>query len=226
MVVDLAFQRKIIARAQQARCGDEPTSAVLSLGEIETPDGNTAKLFLRHAADALLMDRRAHIVLITRRFNPGAGLLALPGGFIDLSKGQSGNMVVESAAKAALREAMEETKIDESVLSSASITALGHRSYDRPFDIRSAWVDIPETPIHKGDLFCVSTQGFLIQTTCDLAKLPLKAEDDAVAVHVLSVHDLRPEMFGIADHFSMIEAAAEANRTPRTSPHPLPTSSL
>jgi ADP-ribose pyrophosphatase YjhB (NUDIX family) len=46
------------------------------------------------------------VVLITRTHNPGAGLLALPSGFIDAVNGR-----VERPLIAAMREAVEETGI-------------------------------------------------------------------------------------------------------------------
>jgi ADP-ribose pyrophosphatase YjhB (NUDIX family) len=78
------------------------------------------------------------LVLIIRKHNPGAGLKALPGGFMDPIQGIAGAIVAEKAATAALREATEETGISKSVLEAAQVISVGHRSYDRPFDIRVA----------------------------------------------------------------------------------------
>jgi len=77
-------------------------------------------------------------ILITRKHNPGAGLKALPGGFMDPVQGSGGAIVAEKAATAALPEATEETGIGKQLLETAQVIPLGHRSYNRPFDIRVA----------------------------------------------------------------------------------------
>jgi hypothetical protein len=89
---------------------------------------------------------------------------------------------------------------------------VGHRSYDRPFDIRVAWDDMPGTDIKKGDFFAVSTQAFCVQTPQDLSRVSLKAGDDAKAVLVARISSLTPEEFGVADHLAMIQAAQVAAR--------------
>jgi len=155
------------------------------------------------------------LVLIIRKHNPGAGLKALPGGFMDPVQGIAGAIVAEKAATAALREATEETGISKSVLEAAQVISVGHRSYDRPFDIRVAWGDMPGTSIKKGDFFAVSTQAFCVKTTQDLSHVFLKAGDDAKAVVVARISSLTPDEFGVADHLAMIEAATiAANASP------------
>jgi hypothetical protein len=126
---------------------------------------------------------------------------------MDPVQGIDGVTVSEKAATAALREATEETGIGKRLLEGAQVIPLGHRSYDRPFDIRVAWVDMPGTNIKKGDLFAVSTQGFCIKTTQDLPQAPLKAGDDAKHVLVAMMSSLTPDEFGIADHLAMVQAA-------------------
>jgi hypothetical protein len=54
-----------------------------------------------------------------------------------------------------LREAVEETGINKQLLEQAHVVPLDNRSYDRPFDIRVAWSDMPGTDIKKGDLVAV-----------------------------------------------------------------------
>ena len=171
------------------------------------PDGREVPVHLRHAADAVLLDDSGHVVLITRKHNPGAGLKALPGGFMDPVQGIDGAPAGEKAATAALREATEETGISKRLLRGARVIPLGHRSYDRPFDIRVAWDDLPGTDIKKGDLFAVSTQGFCVKTTQNLSQVSLKAGDDAKDVLVAAIASLTPDEFGIADHLAMIQAA-------------------
>jgi 8-oxo-dGTP pyrophosphatase MutT (NUDIX family) len=207
IVIDASLQQEIIKRAVDGNFGDNPDQAVHTLGTIKLPDGNEVPLHLRHAAEAILLDDFGNIVLITRRNNPGAGLKALPGGFIDSVPGIDGTMVAENAATAALREAAEETGIDEHLLKAARIIPIGSRCYSRPFDIRVVWGDIPGTDIRKGDVFAVSTQAFCAKATQDLSQVSLKAGDDADGVHVAKVCSLTPDQFGIPDHLPMIRAA-------------------
>ncbi len=210
MLIDLSIQKEIIRRAVAGTFGDDPTQAVHSLGSVKIPGGREVPVHLRHAADAVLLDDFGHVVLIARKHNPGAGLKALPGGFMDPVQGIDGAIVAEKAASAALREATEETGISKRLLEGAHIITLGHRSYDRPFDIRVAWGDMPGTDIKKGDFFAVSTQGFCVKTAQDLSHLYLKAGDDAEQVLVAKISSLTADEFGVADHLTMIRAAQVA----------------
>ena len=210
MLIDPSMQQEIIRIAVGGNFGDNPKQAVHSLGTLEMPDGKEVAVHLRHAADAVLWDDFGHVVLITRKHNPGAGLKALPGGFMDPVWGIDGAIVVEKAATAALREAVEETGISKRLLKGAHIIPLGHRSYNRPFDIRLAWDDMPGTVIKKGDFFAVSTQGFCVKTPQDLSHISLKADDDAKEALVAKISNLTPDEFGVADHLAMIQAAKDA----------------
>jgi ADP-ribose pyrophosphatase YjhB (NUDIX family) len=210
MLVDPSIQNEIIRRALAGVFGDNPNQAVHSLGSVKMPDGREVSVHLRHAADAVLLDDFGHVVLITRKHNPGAGLKALPGGFMDPVRGINGAIVAEKAATAALREAAEETGISKRLLEGAQIIPLGHRSYNRPFDIRMAWGDMPGTVIKKGDFFAVSTQGFCVKTPQDLSHISLKAGDDAKGVLVAKISNLTPDEFGVADHLATIQAAKVA----------------
>jgi ADP-ribose pyrophosphatase YjhB (NUDIX family) len=210
MLVDPSIQKEIVRRAVAGIFGDNPNQAVHSLGSVKMPDGREVSVHLRHAADAVLLDDFGHVVLITRKHNPGAGLKALPGGFMDPVRGINGAIVAEKAATAALREAAEETGISKRLLEGAQIIPLGHRSYNRPFDIRMAWGDMPGTVIKKGDFFAVSTQGFCVKTPQDLSHISLKAGDDAKGVLVAKISNLTPDEFGVADHLATIQAAKVA----------------
>jgi len=210
MLVDPSIQKEIIRRAVHGNFGDNPNQAVHSLGTVKTPDGREVAAHLRHAADAVLLDDLGHVVLITRKHNRGAGLKALPGGFTDPVQGSGGAIIAENAVTAALREATEETGISKRLLEGAHIIAVGHRSYNRPFDIRVAWRDMPGTDIRKGDFFAVSTQAFCVRTTQDLSRVSLKAGDDAKGVLVATISALTPDEFGVADHLAMIRAAQGA----------------
>jgi ADP-ribose pyrophosphatase YjhB (NUDIX family) len=207
MLIDPSMQKEIITRAVDGNFGDNPNQAVHSLGTVKTPDGREVAVHLRHAADAVLLDEFGHVVLVTRKHNPGAGLKALPGGFMDPVQGSGGTSVAEHSVTAALREATEETGISKRLLEEAEIIPVGHRSYNRPFDIRVAWGDIAGTDIKKGDFFAVSTQAFRVKTTQDLSRVSLKAGDDAKGVLVARISDLTPKDFGIADHLATIQAA-------------------
>ena len=210
MLIDPCLQKEIIKRAVDGHFGNNPDQAVHSLGTLKMPDGREVAVYLRHAADAVLLDNFGNIVLITRRYDPGAGLKALPGGFIETIQGVGGATVVEKGITAALREAVEETGINKQLLEAAHVFPAGGRSYDRPFDIRVAWGDLLGTHIKKGDLFAVSTQAFSVKTTRDLSQVSLKAGDDAKEVLVAKVSSLTPDQFGIADHLPMILDAKAA----------------
>jgi len=205
ILVDPALQERIMQRIQAANfSADQPANVVDPLGTIEL-EGRTVSIFLRHAVDAILLDDAGQVLLITRRHNPGAGLEALPGGFLDAQPGDAG---IELAQSAALRETEEETGIAAAVLLAAQVTAVGARSYLRPFDIREAWNDIPDTPIRKGDLFAVSTQAFCIRLAGDLHAVTMAAGDDASKVRIARLVTLAPEQFAVPDHLPMILAAA------------------
>jgi ADP-ribose pyrophosphatase YjhB (NUDIX family) len=202
MVVDENLRAEIVSRVLAGNFGDQPDCTVHALGAIALPDGGTVPLFLRHAADAILIDEQGQTVLITRSHNPGRGRLALPGGFLDAADGG-----VENSADAAMREAVEETGISASVLRKAAMSPVGPRRYDRPFDIRAAWNDLAGTNIRKGNFFAVSTRGFRFRIGGNLQEIPLKAGDDAHAVHVMGLDRLTPEQFAVPDHLEMIRVA-------------------
>jgi len=209
MLIDPSLQQDIIQRAQDGNFGNEPKQAVHSLGSVKVPDGREVPVHLRHAPDAVILDDFGKVVLITRKHNPGAALKALPGGFIDPIQWVGGPGVAENARTAALREAEEETGINKRILEEAQVIPLGNRSYDRPFDIRVAWDDMPGTDIKKGDLFAVSTQAFCVRTTQDLSQVSLNAGDDAKSVHLAKISSLTANQFGIADHLLMVIRAAQ-----------------
>jgi 8-oxo-dGTP pyrophosphatase MutT (NUDIX family) len=202
MLILPKLQADIVARCIAGNFGDEPRLAAQPLGRIALPNGDEKPVWLCHAADAVLLDDCGQTVLITRLHNPGRGKQALPGGLLDEIEGR-----VEASREAALREAMEETGISAAVLAGADISQLGPRRYARPFDIRSAWNNLPGTPILKGDFFTVSTMGFRIKIAGNLRDVALLAGDDATAVHVVEIAGLTPEQFAVPDHMDMIREA-------------------
>ena len=204
MLVDLALKAEIVARCAAGKFGDEPSHAVHALGSVTLPDGTQRRVHLRHAADAVLLDDHGQVALITRIHNPGRGKLAVPGGFLDEVDGK-----VETSRTAALREAVEETGISPDMLAQAEVSQIGHRIFDRPFDIRSAWNNLPGTDIRIGEFFTVSTLGFRVKLHGNLREIHLQAGDDAGAVQVFEIAKLRREQFAVPDHLDMILAAAK-----------------
>jgi ADP-ribose pyrophosphatase YjhB (NUDIX family) len=200
MLVDAGVQAEIIELAMLRRFGDDPNHAVNGLGVVALPDGRPVPVHLRHAADAIILDDAGQVVLITRVHNPGAGKLALPGGFLDEVDG-----VVETSLTAAMREAVEETGIDARLLRDGQ--PVGPRRYNRPFDIRRAWNNVPGTKILEGQLFAVSTRGFRFRLGGNLRETKLQAGDDAGAVGVYRITELSPDQFAVPDHLEMITAA-------------------
>jgi ADP-ribose pyrophosphatase YjhB (NUDIX family) len=202
MIVDPVLLHQIIARVVAADLGVTPAAAAAYLGPLNLPDGSVVGLFARHAADALMLDECGQVALITRIFAPGAGKLAIPGGFIDNVDGK-----VEVPLTAAMREAVEETGIAAEVLARAAHFAVGTRLYDRPFDIRVAWNDLAGTDIRKGDVFSVSTQAFCFKIPGNLHDYHLQAGDDAKAVNIWAVNQFIPSLFAVPDHIAMINLA-------------------
>jgi 8-oxo-dGTP pyrophosphatase MutT (NUDIX family) len=199
-ITDPALQRAIIERVLQRRDPNPIVKPSEDLGDFTLPDGVTTRLHLRHAADAILLDDHGQTILITRRNNPGIGKLAIPGGFIDGA---------ESAEAAARREAFEETGISPEILSLAKTLAIMPRLYNRPGDIRIAWSDLPGTPIKRGDLVMVPTQGVVLRLPGNLHTLNLTAGDDAATVRIAQIATLNQADFGIPDHLPMLQAALQ-----------------
>jgi len=141
--------------------------------------------------------------MINRANEPGKGKPALPGGFIDPTKGGG----VESAIQAAAREAMEEAGID---LGQAEPTLIGKRNMERPFDVRIAGNDglKDKYGISAGDAFMVSTQAVRFYVP-DLLNTRLVAGDDAApgSARTVIISSLTKDAVGIPDHFDMIVAA-------------------
>src|SRR3954470_18850838 len=98
---------EIVERAKKLGITGSPEKAAHALGEITLADGKTVRAHVVHAVDPIITDGK-EIVMINRRHPPYVGKPALPGGFIDPTKGGG----VESAVQAAGREAAEETGSD------------------------------------------------------------------------------------------------------------------
>ena len=197
-IIDPDLQRRIIARILREHDPDPIVQPAEYLGPILLPDGGTVSLYLRHAADAVMLDDCGQTILITRLNPPGVGKLAFPGGFID------GGETVEQCAR---REAVEETGIDPALLATAGTIGLLPRFYDRPGDIRIAYNNLPGTPIRKGDVMMVPTQGVCLKLPGDFTRIRLQAGDDAGGVQVVKIADLVAQDFGPEDHLPMLRQA-------------------
>jgi len=200
MVVQTALQSRLTGLVLAAGLAAQPGVPCSHIGRIELPDGTERGLFVRHAADAVLTDAGGNVVLITRVHPPGAGRLAIPGGFLDMVGG-----ACEDVVMAARRELGEETGIAAEVITAAALMGVGRRRYDRPFDLRVAWNDLPDTAIRKGDIFMVSTQPVYFRTSADLMRVELTAGDDASTARVMRIAEIDDETLGIPDQRGMIE---------------------
>ncbi len=223
---------QIVERAKALSITGSPDKAAHNLGPIQVMDGNggfkEVTAYVLHAVDPVITDGK-HVVMINRTQNPGKGLPALPGGLIDPTKGGG----VESAVRAAAREAMEEAGVP---LKGGEL--VGNRNMDRPFDIRVVKTDNPEGQkfattygLKEGDIFMVSTQAVLFHIpTTQLHKTKLEAGDDAAqgSARLLDTSKLtkpNPEAkdkdgnqiykesdVGIPDHYDMIMKSIELEK--------------
>jgi bifunctional NMN adenylyltransferase/nudix hydrolase len=126
-----------------------------------------------------VVHKSGHILLIKRKFHPGKGLYALPGGFLDYG---------ETVQDSAIRELKEETCID------VPSEVLHQRIVDTQI------FDHPK----RSDRGRTITHAYLI----DLGKGPLpniKANDDASGAHWVHIRDvakLEAQMY--EDHFDIV----------------------
>lgn len=127
--------------------------------------------------DAVVV-QSGHVLLVKRRANPGKGMLAMPGGFLN---------PLETLEQGALRELREETrlKVPEPVLR-GSIVA--RETFDHP---------------HRSSRGRTVTTAFLIHLRAD-KKLPkVKGSDDAEEAMWCKIADLDPRML-FEDHYHVI----------------------
>lgn len=188
---------EIVKRAQALGITGNPDKAAHPLGPITLADGRTVHAHVVHAVDPIISDG-VEIVMINRKHDPGMGKPALPGGFLDPTRGG-----VETAVQAAIREAMEEVGIE---LGDGEL--LGRRNFNRPFDVRVATSELPQYGIAEGDVFIVSTQAVRFDVP-DLAKTALVAGDDAEpgSARRVNIESLTKDSVGVSDHYDMIAAA-------------------
>lgn len=188
---------EIVKRAQTLGITGNPDKAAHPLGPITLADGRTVNAHVVHAVDPIISDG-VEIVMINRKHDPGMGKPALPGGFLDPTRGG-----VETAVQAAIREAMEEVGIE---LGDGEL--IGRRNFNRPFDVRVAKSELPQYGIAVGDVFMVSTQAVRFDVP-DLARTALVAGDDAEpgSARRVKIESLTKESVGVVDHYDMVAAA-------------------
>jgi 8-oxo-dGTP pyrophosphatase MutT (NUDIX family) len=197
---------EIVRRAKALGITGNPDRAAHALGAITLGDGRTVNAHVVHAIDPIITDGE-EVVMIDRKNEPGKGKLALPGGFLDPTRGGG----VETGIQAAAREAMEEVGV---ALDGGRL--VGIRNMDRPYDVRVARSDLPQYGIHKGDVFMVSTQAVCFDVP-DLARIDLVAGDDAApgSARRVGIASLTRDAVGIPDHFDLIAAASSAEHARR-----------
>jgi ADP-ribose pyrophosphatase YjhB (NUDIX family) len=212
----LEIARRAVQLAEERSIYGDPDSGAHPLGKVRLADGREVNAHVVHAVDPIITDGN-EVVLINRMREPGQGKPALPGGFIDPTKGGS-----ETAVQAAAREAMEEAGI---ALDDGK--PIGKRNMNRPQDVRVATFNVDQADISveekekrqktkddmkakygidEGDIFIVSTQAVRFDVP-DLANTKLVAGDDAMpgSARRVEIASLKVEDMGIADHFEMIK---------------------
>ena len=133
---------------------------------------------IEHTVDAVVT-QSGHILLIERRSKPGKGLLALPGGFVDVN---------EKLKDAMIRELREETKIKvpEPVLRGSIVQS---KCYDDP---------------HRSARARIITQAFHIELPRQTELPKIKGGDDAARAKWIPLSHLEPtKMF--EDHYFIIK---------------------
>ena len=203
------MRAEIVSRAKALGITGDPDQASHNLGPVTLANGKTVTAHVVHAVDPIITDGKS-VVMINRSHEPGAGKPALPGGFIDPTKGGG----VDSAIQAAAREAMEEVGVElgEGI-------RIGTRNLDRPYDIRVAQGNGLEESygIKDGDVFMVSTQGVRFDVD-DLSQTKLIAGDDAEpgSARRVDITDISRKTVGIPDHADMVKAALAPSGPRRT----------
>lgn len=131
-----------------------------------------------------------HVLLVERKFNPGKGLLALPGGFVDKR---------ERFEDAAIRELKEETNIDipPGVLKSQIVAS---RCFDHPYrSLRARIVTFAYLFDLNNEIKRKLNMGF--QPPVGLTKV--RGGDDAASAKWVKIDELRKNMM-FEDHYDII----------------------
>lgn len=191
-----AERAEVVRRAMALGIVGTPDVCMHPLGMLTRADGSELAAHVVHAVDIVVTDG-THLVTITRKHPPGVGLPALPGGILD----PKADGTAETAVEAAIREAREEVGI---VLSGGRL--MGVRNFDRPYDVRLAWWDLPAYGIGKDEAFLVSSQPVRFDVP-DLTALALHAGDDALSARLVLLKDIAPATFGVPDQYAAVAAA-------------------
>jgi ADP-ribose pyrophosphatase YjhB (NUDIX family) len=216
MLKDEAARRQVIAKINDwvkysfSAAGKDPNEAFTEIGGNGVlVDGTWRKVYIIHAVDPIITDGK-HVVLADRRFDPGSGLPAIPGGFRNRG---------ESTINAAIREAKEETGLD---LNNIEPVPVGYRAYNRSHSSSDIWSsDIriaqgakleEEYGIKPGSIVVVSTQAMrfdvpdLAARQGELKKGPAGEDDkeeDVYDPRLVRIDSL-PKVMAVSDHASLI----------------------
>jgi len=183
--------------------GQTINTPVTDLGVINTSQG-PRRAWARHAVDLAVIDDAGQTLLIKRKFAPGEGKLALPGGLIDGG---------ETALQAAIREAQEETGIISNLgLTSGQVAdrvqPLGGARVDRAFDVRNPfWLNQADSSgVGPDDLMMVTTQPHVLRVPL-LEKSMITAGDDALDAQIVPLNTVDSAQIGIGDHADILRSA-------------------
>ncbi len=134
--------------------------------------------FPADCADALVL-QNGHILLVERAKAPGQGLFALPGGHLQQ----------ETALKAAIRELIEETRLNiPRKMLEGRLTA--RQVFDHPERSERGWV---------------RTEAFKFELIDGKAQEKVKGADDANRAFWVPINQLTPDVM-FEDHFDIIQA--------------------
>jgi 8-oxo-dGTP pyrophosphatase MutT (NUDIX family) len=169
------------------------------VGEAINDHGKTVSVHIVPSTDAIVSDGKSVVLISRTKVNP-LQRAQLPGGWVDHTD--------PDPISAALRELKEETTIDL-----FNETYKGH--IIRPLkvsskgDFRTAYEDLPERKINKGDVFLVATQPVRIEISTSLmASFNPKGEDDAEWAGVVPLSKLDDGSVNVYfRHLQMIKEA-------------------
>jgi 8-oxo-dGTP pyrophosphatase MutT (NUDIX family) len=213
ILVHPGMQRQVRDLVVRADLGPRPPAPVDRLGPVERPDGSLVDLYWKLCADIVVTDFR-RVILVTRRFDPGRGKWATPGGGfdqadLDAPPASSSRWSPRTRAlwATAIREAEEETGVDRAIIEAARVQPLRRLRTDFAFGIRAARTDDPDLGIQAGDLLAFGTQCFAAVTSEDLSRVRLKPGPNEKRAAAIRISQLKPDRFGIRLQVGLIQEA-------------------